>query len=59
MIKGRRGVYLSAAIALFWIILLRKAVEVRREREERRTRRTRNKGNIDLPIHENNTLGED
>lgn len=59
IIKGEKGLYHSATIALLSVILLRKAVEVRRKREERRTRRPRNKASIDLPIHENNTLGED
>lgn len=57
VIKGGREVSLPAAIALLWIIL-RRAVE-RRKREEKRTKITRNQDNINLPVHEINTLGED
>lgn len=38
MIKGGREVYLSAAIGLLWIILLRKAVEARKKKRRKKNK---------------------
>lgn len=38
MIKGGREVYLSAAIGLLWITLLRKAVEARKKKRRKKNK---------------------